>query len=44
MVFDEHYTPLLHQTNLLAIAEIIHRAMPVFNASMTWPTRQWWIG
>jgi hypothetical protein len=33
MVFDERYVPLLHQANLLAIVEIIHRGMPVFNAT-----------
>jgi hypothetical protein len=33
MVFDEWYVPLLHQTNLLAITEIIHRGMSVFNAT-----------
>jgi hypothetical protein len=32
MVFNARYTPLLRQANLLAIAEIIHRGMPVFNA------------
>jgi hypothetical protein len=31
MVFDEQYVPLLHQANLLAVAEIVHRGMPVFN-------------
>jgi hypothetical protein len=25
------YVPLLHQTNLLPIVEIVHRGMPVFN-------------
>jgi hypothetical protein len=29
--FDERYVPLLCQANLLAIAEIVHRGMPVFN-------------
>jgi hypothetical protein len=33
MVFDERYVPLLHQANLLVIAEIIRRGMPVFNAT-----------
>jgi hypothetical protein len=33
MVFDKHYVPLLHQANLLAITEIIHCGMPVFNAT-----------
>jgi hypothetical protein len=33
MIFDEHYMPLLLQANLLAIAEIIRRGMPVFNAT-----------
>jgi hypothetical protein len=33
MVFDDHYVPLLHQASLLAIAEIVHRGMPVFNAT-----------
>jgi hypothetical protein len=32
IVFDERYVPLLRQANLLAIAEIVHRGMPVFNA------------
>jgi hypothetical protein len=32
MVFDERYVPLLHQANLLAIVEIVHRGMLVFNA------------
>jgi hypothetical protein len=32
MVFDERYMPLLRQANLLAIAEIVRRGMPVFNA------------
>jgi hypothetical protein len=32
MVFDERYVPLLHQDNLLAIAEIGRRGMPMFNA------------
>jgi hypothetical protein len=33
MVFNECYMPLLHQANLLAIAEIVHCGMPVFNAT-----------
>jgi hypothetical protein len=33
MVFDERYVPVLHQANLLAIAEIVHRGMPMFNAT-----------
>jgi hypothetical protein len=33
MVFDERYVPLLRQANMLAIAEIIRRGMPVFNAT-----------
>jgi hypothetical protein len=33
MVFDQRYVPLLRQANLLAIAEIIRRGMPVFNAT-----------
>jgi hypothetical protein len=32
MVFGERYVPLLRQANLLAIADIVHRGMPVFNA------------
>jgi hypothetical protein len=33
MVFYEQYVPLLHQANLLAIAEIVRHGMPVFNAT-----------
>jgi hypothetical protein len=33
VVFDERYVPLHCQANLLAIAEIIRRGMPVFNAT-----------
>jgi hypothetical protein len=33
MVFNQRYVPLLRQANLLAIAEIIRRGMPVFNAT-----------
>jgi hypothetical protein len=33
MVFNERYVPLLCQANLLAIIDIIHRGMPVFNAT-----------
>jgi hypothetical protein len=33
MVFDDHYVPLLHQASLLAITEIVHRGMLVFNAT-----------
>jgi hypothetical protein len=33
MVFDKRYMPLLCQANLLAIAEIVHRGMPMFNAT-----------
>jgi hypothetical protein len=33
MAFDERYVPLLHQANLLAVTDIIHRGMPVFNAT-----------
>jgi hypothetical protein len=33
MVFYERCVPLLHQANLLAITEIVHRGMPVFNAT-----------
>jgi hypothetical protein len=32
MVFNERYVPLLHQANLLATIEIVHRGMPMFNA------------
>jgi hypothetical protein len=35
MVFDERYVPLLRQANMLAIAEIIRRGMPVFNTMTT---------
>jgi hypothetical protein len=33
MVFDEQYVPLLRQANLLAITDIVHRGMPVFNTT-----------
>jgi uncharacterized protein (DUF849 family) len=33
MVFDERYVPLLHQANLLAVANIVRRGMLVFNAT-----------
>jgi hypothetical protein len=33
MVFDERYVPLLRQANLLAVANIVHHGMPVFNAT-----------
>jgi hypothetical protein len=33
MVFDERYMPLLCQANLLAVNNIVHRAMPVFNVT-----------
>jgi hypothetical protein len=33
MVFDERYMPLLRQANLLAIVEIVHLGMPVFNTT-----------
>jgi hypothetical protein len=33
MVFDERYMPLLRQANLLAIVEIVHHGMPVFNTT-----------
>jgi hypothetical protein len=33
MVFNECYMPLLRQANLLVIAEIVHRGMPVFNTT-----------
>jgi hypothetical protein len=32
MLSDELYVPLLWQANLLAVANIIRRGMPVFNA------------
>jgi hypothetical protein len=32
MIFDERSVPLLHQANLLTIANIVCRGMPVFNA------------
>jgi hypothetical protein len=34
MVFDELYVPLLCHANLLAITEIVHRDMSVFNATV----------
>jgi hypothetical protein len=33
MVFDKRYVSLLHQANLLAIAEIVHCGMLVFNST-----------
>jgi hypothetical protein len=33
MLFDEQYVPLLRQANLLAITNIVHRGMPMFNAT-----------
>jgi hypothetical protein len=33
MAFDERYVPLLHQVNLLAVANIICHGMLVFNAT-----------
>jgi hypothetical protein len=42
MVFDERYVPLLRQANLLAITEIIHRGMPVFNAMTITTTVDRW--
>jgi hypothetical protein len=41
MAFDERYVPLLQQANLLTVANIVHRGMPVFNAT---PSQRWWIG
>jgi hypothetical protein len=42
MVFDERYVPLLHQVNLLAIAEIVHHGMPVFNTTtITMTVHRW---
>jgi hypothetical protein len=32
MAFDKHYVPLLCQSNLLAVTNIVRRGMPVFNA------------
>jgi hypothetical protein len=32
MLLDERYMPLLRQVNLLAVAQIVCRGMPVFNA------------
>jgi hypothetical protein len=31
MLFDKRYVPLLWQANILAVANIVHRGMPVFN-------------
>jgi hypothetical protein len=33
MVFDDCYVPLLRRANLLAVANIIARGMPVFNST-----------
>jgi hypothetical protein len=33
MAIDERYVPLLHQVNLLAVANIVCCGMPVFNAT-----------
>jgi hypothetical protein len=33
MVFDQCCMPLLRQVNLLAVANIVHHGMPVFNAT-----------
>jgi hypothetical protein len=33
MAFDERYMPLLCQANQLAVANIVRRGMPVFNAT-----------
>jgi hypothetical protein len=33
MAFDERCVPLLRQVNLLAVANIVHRGMLVFNAT-----------
>jgi hypothetical protein len=42
MVFDERYEPLLRQANLLAIIDIVHRGMPVFNATAITAMVDWW--
>jgi hypothetical protein len=42
MVFDELYEPLLRQANLLAIIDIVHRGMPVFNATAITAMVDWW--
>jgi hypothetical protein len=34
MVFDKCYVTLLRQVNLLAVVNIVHHAMPVFNATV----------
>jgi hypothetical protein len=31
MLFDKRYVPLLWQANILVVANIVHRGMPVFN-------------
>jgi hypothetical protein len=33
MAFDKRYVPLLRQANLLAITNIVHHGMPVFNVT-----------
>jgi hypothetical protein len=33
MVFDNRYVPLLQRANLLVVANIITRGMPMFNAT-----------
>jgi hypothetical protein len=33
MVFDERYVPLLRHANMLAITEIVHHGLPVFNTT-----------
>jgi hypothetical protein len=42
MVFDERYEPLLRQANLLAIIDIVHRGMSVFNATAITAMVDWW--
>jgi hypothetical protein len=42
MVFDDRYVPFLRRTNLLAVTNIIGRAMQVFNAtSITMMVDRW---